>query len=419
MKSLLFCFLLTIPLSAIQGQKRVHTSQLDNIKGKIYHRNHVEPFTGTAFDKYNNNKRKVEASIKNGIREGAYKEWYVYGNKKLKVNYTDGNKNGTETQWHSNGKKSLEVNFTVGKANGEAIEWYPSGKEKSRGTFQNGLEEGLHIWYFENGQVDQEIPYSQGTANGPVKGWYKNGLPKMQSQFAEGKKNGPSKEWYQSGQLMIEEAYANGDRNGSSLRYAKNGRVFEENIYQDGVLTESKNFRSADVRIRNGYVCVLNDLEMATQFTVRGEFVRPISRRNWTYLVDGIVVDAVTFNLDSLDSEDVLNSHVQLQQKRIQQELDTLLNFKTERSIPFGSFSAVIWSYADPYPIPNADNPSKNQIYLSMYLGKRILMLSSLSSKKISDTSVLNKLKQIAKTVVTSNDPINLNTVAKAAAKQR
>jgi antitoxin component YwqK of YwqJK toxin-antitoxin module len=105
----------------------VDSDQLERRDGLRYFKG--KPFTGVAVYKYENGKKKREATFKDGDYDGLY------------------------TVWYENGQKELEK------------------------TYKDGLEDGLWTWYYENGQKKEESTYKDGMPISRRKYWDKDGNP--------------------------------------------------------------------------------------------------------------------------------------------------------------------------------------------------------------------------------------------------
>jgi hypothetical protein len=105
----------------------VDSDQLERRDGLRYFKG--KPFTGVAVYKYENGKKKWEATYKDGAYDGLY------------------------TVWYENGQKELEK------------------------TYKDGLEDGLWTWYYENGQKKEESTYKDGMPISRRKYWDKDGNP--------------------------------------------------------------------------------------------------------------------------------------------------------------------------------------------------------------------------------------------------
>ncbi len=73
-----------------QQKKRINFYELDVIKGLYFQPNTIKPYSGTAFDKFPNGKKRMEMPIKDGKINGASKEWSDKGKKVLERNFTMG-----------------------------------------------------------------------------------------------------------------------------------------------------------------------------------------------------------------------------------------------------------------------------------------------------------------------------------------
>ena len=108
-------------------------------------------FTGFAFSVHPNGQLKSEVSIKNGILDGLYQEWYDNGQLKSEINLKDGQLYGVYQQWYENGQLLSEGNYKNGYLNGIEKYWYSGGQLLSEANYKDG-ERGLYQEWYENGQ---------------------------------------------------------------------------------------------------------------------------------------------------------------------------------------------------------------------------------------------------------------------------
>jgi len=87
-----------------------------------------EPFSGVAFDEYENGNIFIEASIKNGIPHGKYERYSEYGQLLEKVNYNDGERDGPYESYHDNGQLSAKGNFKDGEVDGAYESYHDNGQ---------------------------------------------------------------------------------------------------------------------------------------------------------------------------------------------------------------------------------------------------------------------------------------------------
>ena len=78
---------------------------------------------------------------------------------------------------YENGKKKREATFKDGDYDGLYTVWYENGQKELEKTYKDGLEDGLWTWYYENGQKKEESTYKDGMPISRRKYWDKDGNP--------------------------------------------------------------------------------------------------------------------------------------------------------------------------------------------------------------------------------------------------
>ena len=132
-------------------------------RGKVgsqltYIPNQDTPFTGKAVSFYSNGQKKVEATFKDGKRDGLITTWYADGQKKWEENKRD----GLATEWYENGQKKMEINFKDDKPDGLTTEWYENGQKMSEENYRNGKGDGLITTWYADGQKRYVGNYKDG-----------------------------------------------------------------------------------------------------------------------------------------------------------------------------------------------------------------------------------------------------------------
>jgi antitoxin component YwqK of YwqJK toxin-antitoxin module len=92
---------------------------------------------------------------------------YHFNGKPMVVDYIDEDSNVVKTvEYYKNGQKKMEGTLKNGVRNGEWSYWYDNGKLWSRGSFVNGKSEGRFLSYNEKGMLFQESFYKNGVPDG-------------------------------------------------------------------------------------------------------------------------------------------------------------------------------------------------------------------------------------------------------------
>ena len=86
---------------------------------------------------YPGQKKKMEGSFKNDLRDGTWSYWYANGNLWSRGEYVAGLEKGIKTVWHENGQKYYE------------------------GYSDNGDRSGIWKFWDENGNLSKEINYDE------------------------------------------------------------------------------------------------------------------------------------------------------------------------------------------------------------------------------------------------------------------
>ena len=135
----------------------------------------------------------------NGVKEGFFRRWYVYGQLKEEGNFKNNRYQGNWNFYHKNGNKKA-----IGVFNESG------GKSKGSAGIPNTNREGLWRFWHENGQLRQEGNYVIGQREGLWRQWYENGQLELRADCVKGKQEGLVLEWNENGHLVKEYNFVNG-----------------------------------------------------------------------------------------------------------------------------------------------------------------------------------------------------------------
>lgn len=139
-----FLSIFVMTISGCNTQSKINIESLIVREGVLFKSNETNPFTGVAFDIFSNGQKKLEYMIKNGRKNGSYKQWDESGNLLESGSYVNGTKDGQWTLYRDN-KKKHEINYVNGIEDGRFISWNENGDVIEEGYFKNGEKEGK--WY--------------------------------------------------------------------------------------------------------------------------------------------------------------------------------------------------------------------------------------------------------------------------------
>ena len=73
-----------------------------------------KPFTGVAFDIWEDGQLHYEGTYKDGKQDGLFQTWYDNGQLAIRQNYKDGKYDGLFQSWYKNGQLEYERNYKDG-----------------------------------------------------------------------------------------------------------------------------------------------------------------------------------------------------------------------------------------------------------------------------------------------------------------
>ncbi len=385
--------------------------------GKYYQRNHIEAFTGTAFENFKNGKKKHRADFKDGKLDGKVTTWHETGEKSSVVNYKQGVRVGTETHWYPTGVKKLEVNYDAeGKATGICKEYHDNEQISSEGKYEEGREVGLHKWYFKDGKLDQTVVYDRGLAHGKVMHYYQDGTTKMDADYKNGQPDGTLILFHKNGKKKTQTNYIKGYEEGEEMTWSSKGILLEKRIYEKGETVQFMNYRSGALKTKKGYLQVFNEKESFFSIHLNQGWIRPKASRTITYVVDKFVLQLLNTPLGDFSSvatdnhEDILNKYMNSEIKYIKKE--TGGEIEVDAKYNPGNIPFMHWSFESP-GLKDVKNPSSKTVikehYFSLVCGKQILSLYVPQTKGNDERKIMRMVKKMIGTTTVENERIDLN----------
>jgi len=138
-------------IGLIWGQSKTDINNLIDRVGLIYKANDDKLYTGSVFDFYENGQKKINGRYRNGIKNGKWTWWNMYGGIDSVGSYKNGLMNGL---WQY---------------------YYINGNPKAKGLFRNGI-----------GTDHDQIGLPQHGRHGKWTFWYEDGLKHIDITYKNG-----------------------------------------------------------------------------------------------------------------------------------------------------------------------------------------------------------------------------------------
>jgi antitoxin component YwqK of YwqJK toxin-antitoxin module len=204
---------------------------------------------------HDNNMKKSEGKVENGLEHGLWTYYFPNGKKSSEGHYINGERTGTWYEWYENGNLKSEINTQSGmniyytydgkkEMEGKMIDgkreetwtyWYPSGQIRSINNYKEDLRHGVQIKYYENGNKQSEIYFENGKREGPAYFWFEDGKKDIEGNFKNDLQNGLWTYWRTDGQKGNEGYFVDGKMHGIWTYWYGNGQIWKEAEYNMGV----------------------------------------------------------------------------------------------------------------------------------------------------------------------------------------
>lgn len=132
-----------------------------------------------------------------------------------------------------NDKVSAEGEYVNGLRHGAWTEYYPSGTVKSVTGYLFGKKQGAQIFLDDRGQLLEKLYFHDNQLHGHYVKFNRNKI-KEEREYHNGVLNGIVRIYHDNGQLMEESPYVNGLRDGLAKWYNTEGELIIEYLYKAG-----------------------------------------------------------------------------------------------------------------------------------------------------------------------------------------
>jgi len=146
------------------------------------------PATAEAKLFYPNGELAAEGMYKQQQRHGQWK-FYSYYDQSLKAieNYEGGIKQGMSVSYYPTGQTAQELKWNNGIKDGAWKQYFDNGIIKLQAIFKNGKLHGDYRVYHSNGKTYVEGQYNNGLMDGPWKYYDEKGELKIEAVYSNGK----------------------------------------------------------------------------------------------------------------------------------------------------------------------------------------------------------------------------------------
>lgn len=178
----------------------------------------------------------LKGNFKGGLKNGKWEYAYYTGDKEKVTNYKDGLLHGAYTFFYDNGTVYIDGRFENGEKQGEWTWFTNKGTKDMTGVFKNGQQDGKWTYWYPTGELSYTAHYLLGAKTGTWTYLYKNGSKFKQGPFEDNLKNGKWKTWYEDGTILMEGNYSDGKEEGEWRNYWENGNLKNKTSFASGEL---------------------------------------------------------------------------------------------------------------------------------------------------------------------------------------
>jgi antitoxin component YwqK of YwqJK toxin-antitoxin module len=270
------------------------------------------------------------ASYKDGLPDGAFKEFYPDGKPRVETPFKKGFITGTQKFYNDKGILIQSIECKQNYYNGKLRRFYSNGKLKSEsiytmgalisvtksfdrygnplpmGSFANGT--GTVIEYTETGAKEYEAEYKEGAQNGYVTEYYTDGNVFRHYKCRNWKIEGKQQTFYPNGKLSSEmEISEDGFYDGKCMFYYSNGKISDIQVRKQGMLwnilqstdTAGKPLDAGNLKNGTGTARIYDDSCRITEISeLKNGMKNGIAR---IYYPNGNISEEIPYTNDTLD----------------------------------------------------------------------------------------------------------------------
>ena len=276
--------------------KEIYTVDSDNHKHGLYCSffEDGEPETEITYDKdepiilkkYKQSRIQEIIHLKNGKKNGPYKEYYSNAQLKTDAYYIDNKLNGPFVSYHGNGEYEKKATYENNRLVGIFESFHEDGSLKERIEYKNNKPEEVSQPKLKPKNINELFPYEEryiggeikikafrnitGAFIGVYKEFYENGQPKVSANYNDrGRLEGVYEEFYENGKPKREMNYINDCLTGSFNAYYKSGKPQVKDNYLNNKLHGLcyGYYESGEIQYESNY---MDDKSIATEYYESG-----------------------------------------------------------------------------------------------------------------------------------------------------
>ncbi|MFA4851990.1 MAG: hypothetical protein WC868_09575 [Bacteroidales bacterium] len=186
---------------------------------------------------YDTGELKEQGKYVNGLKTGDWKFYYRNGKIEQTGTYLKNEKPDGKWKWYYENTNLLRDEiYSEGVENGLLTEYSDSGTVITKGEYIDGLEQGF--WVYQLGDIKMEGSYKDGKRDDIWKYYFNNGTPYFTGRYLDDNPDGKHIIYWDNGKIMEEGYYVMGKREGEWYKYYYDGALFLITTYKNGIETK-------------------------------------------------------------------------------------------------------------------------------------------------------------------------------------
>ncbi|MNU56010.1 MORN repeat variant [compost metagenome] len=198
------------------------------------HTQKIKDGTGEYLTFFDTGMEKEWYNYKNGLKNGPFEEFSIYGYMLINGKFQEGQKDSTWNYFYYTGAIEKTTNYVNGRLEGAYKYYYDNKQVNVEGAYKDGEKTGLWTWYTKKGTKDQEGSFDLGKQHGKWTYYYPTGQVSYNAEYDHDKKTGTWSYFYKDGSKFKVGSFQNDEKHGKWETWYENGTLLMSGVYKNG-----------------------------------------------------------------------------------------------------------------------------------------------------------------------------------------
>lgn len=179
-----------------------------------------------------NGKTASEVAYKGSLKHGKAVWFFDDGRKEVEYTYREGELEGTVTRWYFNGNIEFREEYSANRLHGKSEYYFISGVVSEIKHYREGIPEGSYLLNWENGSAKIRGQYTDGSFDGKWEYYDEKEAKVGEATFKHG--SGTMTGYHKNGKISRMVSYQNNLKHGKEQIFDETGKLIEEWLFEQG-----------------------------------------------------------------------------------------------------------------------------------------------------------------------------------------